>query len=124
MEGDDLSYQRSLEMHPQMLELSDKHELPEEAIDEEGNRWNVSMHLSIHTALENQLAQNEPEGIADLALKMEAEGILGAHEVRHAIMDALATSIWKTQRDKVPFDEKTYMADIDESYRMFCDAKK
>ena len=75
-EADDLSYQRSLEMHPELLELSLVEKLPEEAIDENGNVWSVDMHLNIHGVLENQLAQNEPEGIANVALKMEAEGIL------------------------------------------------
>ena len=40
------------------------------------------------------------------------------------IMNSLANSIWKIQRDKVPFDDKAYMADIEKSYRLFCDAKK
>lgn len=124
MSEEDFSYQRVLEMHPELLELSDAGRFPEEAIDENGNVWNVNAHLSIHTALENQLAKNEPEGITDVALKMEADGILGSHEVRHVIMNSLANSIWKIQRDKVPFDDKAYMADIEEPYRLFCDAKK
>ncbi len=124
MDQESLSYQRSLEMHPELRELCLSDRLPEEAIDENGNVWNVNMHLNIHTALENQLAQNEPEGITDVALEMEAEGILGAHEVRHVIMNSLAKSIQKIQRDKVPFDEKAYMVDIKDSYRVFCDAKK
>jgi len=124
MEDESLSYERSLEMHPQLLELSRAGKLPDEATDENGEVWSVTMHLHIHATLENQLAQNKPEGIAELALKMEAEGILGAHEVRHVIMNSLANSIWKVQRDKVPFDDQAYMADIDESYRLFCDARK
>jgi len=123
-EHESLSYQRSLEMHPELLELSLSKELPEEAVDENGNVWGISMHLHIHATLENQLAQDSPKGIGDCALEMEADGILGAHEVRHVIMNSLANSIWKTQKDKVPFDEKAYMADIKESYRLFCDAKK
>ncbi len=124
LDQESISYQRSLDMHPELLKLSLSDRLPEEAIDENGNVWNVNIHLNIHAALENQLAQNEPEGITDVALKMEAEGILGAHEVRHVIMNSLANSIWKIQRDKVPFDEKAYMADIEDSYRLLCDAKK
>lgn len=117
-------YERSLEMHPVLLELDHAGELPEEAVDEDGNVWNVTMHLNIHAILENQLANNQPEGITEVALKMEAEHILSSHEVRHVIMNSIATSIWKLQRDKVPFDDQAYMADIDASYRLFCDAKK
>ena len=103
MEAEDLAYSRSLEMHPHLLELNYTKGLPDEAVDEDGEIWNVNLHLTIHAALENQLAQDEPKGIADLALKMESEGILGPHEVRHAIMNSLANSIWKVQTKKVPF---------------------
>ena len=124
MEQDDFSRQFTLEMHPDLLEIFDAGDLPDKAIDEQGNEWNVNAHLSFHTIVENQLAQDAPSGIVKQALKMESDGILGSHDVRHVIANAFAAHFSEMNNEDRAFDEQQYLAMISESYAEFCATKE
>ena len=122
---EDAGFDAASKMHPDMHQMvMDGKDLPEEIKDETGNVWSPRLHVAMHAAVENQLAIDEPVGIATLALKLEAEKILGAHEVRHVIMDALTVQIYEAQKNKKVFDSDQYMKDIPVHYQTFVDAKR
>ena len=108
-----------LEMHPDFLELQKKGQpLPDEVSGENGI-WNPRMHLAMHAAIENQLVRNEPEGIFDMACKMEAEGRIGSHQIRHAITDVFAGMVWSMQKENKLFDSDLYLKQIPERYEIY-----
>ena len=118
-------FDAALKMHPDMYQMTmDGKMLPEEIRDEAGNAWSPRLHVAMHAAVENQLAIDEPAGIAALALKLEGEQLLGAHEVRHAMMDALSVQVFEAQKNDRAFDEDQYMTDIPKRYQTFVDAKR
>ena len=112
-------------MHPDMHQMvMDGKDLPERIKDETGNVWSPRLHVAMHAAVENQLAIDEPAGIAALALKLEAEKIFGSHEVRHVIMDALTVQIYEAQKNKKAFNPDQFMKDISVHYQTCVDAKR
>ncbi len=69
---------------------------------------NPFLHLSLHLAIEEQLAINQPSGIEDLfrqLLKHHGD----RHAALHAVLDALAETLWRSQRDKTPLDSAVYL---------------
>jgi Domain of unknown function (DUF1841) len=72
-------------------------------------RWsNPFLHLSLHLAIEEQLAINQPPGIADLFRQLlNQRG--DKHAALHVVLDALAETLWRSQRDKSPLDSNVYL---------------
>jgi hypothetical protein len=66
------------------------------------------LHMGLHIAVREQIAIDRPPGIRDLhhALRLR----LGdEHAADHALMDALAETLWEAQRGGRPPDEKRYL---------------
>ena len=119
-DGDEM-YATVLAMHPDFEQIVlDGRSLPDELVGEDGEPWSPNLHLAIHEAVESQLANDDPKGILDVALAFEAEAKIGAHQIRHAIMNALTQQIWSMQHKKTDFDTDRYFRDIQASYREFC----
>src|SRR5436190_4263874 len=59
----------------------------------EGGELNPFLHLSLHLAIEEQLAIDQPRGIQarfrELAARMGSE-----HDAKHAVLECLGETIW------------------------------
>lgn len=111
------------EMHPDLNRMRLRGTLPDELVDEEGRAWNPRMHIDMHTIVERQLALNEPEGIADLAIQFEREKKLDSHEIRHVLAAAIGEQLWHMMKQRQLFDSQRYFRDIRRLYNEFLNAK-
>jgi Domain of unknown function (DUF1841) len=69
---------------------------------------NPFLHLSMHMAIEEQLAIDQPPGIrAAFEKLLVREG--SEHEAKHRIMDCLAETLWQAQRQGVAPDTQRYL---------------
>jgi hypothetical protein len=96
-------------MHPDyhaMLESPERH-LARDYRPEEGD-INPFLHLSLHLAVAEQLAIDQPPGIvAQFARLRAARG--DEHEALHAIVECLAEVIWQAQRTGTGPDATLYL---------------
>ena len=111
------------EMHPDLNRMRLSGTLPEELVDGEGNVWSPSMHIDWHIIIERQLANNDPDGVADRAIHYEREGILDSHEIRHVLAAAVSEQSWYMAKEGCLFDSQRYFADIERMYARFVQAK-
>lgn len=69
---------------------------------------NPFLHMSLHMALEEQLAINQPAGIVSLFDRLvKARG--ARHDALHEALECLAETLWRAQRDGVPPDAAFYL---------------
>lgn len=74
----------------------------------ESGRQNPFLHMGLHLAIREQVATNRPAGIADIHRKLTAK--LGdAHAAEHTMLEALAETLWESQRDNRAPDEQAYL---------------
>ena len=77
----------------------------------EGTENNPFLHLSLHLAIEEQRAIDQPRGIcllyAELCTKYQNE-----HTAQHKVMEALAETIWYAQRYGSMLDTERYLSAI------------
>ena len=70
---------------------------------------NPFLHLTLHLAVAEQLAIDQPPG-----LRAEFERIRAArgdeHEALHALLDCLGEVVWHAQRHRTPPDARIYLA--------------
>lgn len=96
-------------LHPEYHELLTR---PEESTQSdytpESGQMNPFLHLSLHLAIEEQLAIDQPAGI-----RAEFQRILARqkdrHEALHKILECLGESVWRAQRDGAPMDGTAYL---------------
>ena len=70
---------------------------------------NPFLHLSLHVALEEQLAIDQPPGIASrFAALVARHG--ERHAALHAAIECLAETVWRAQRNNAPPDADAYLA--------------
>ena len=73
-----------------------------------GASENPFLHMGLHLAVREQLAIDRPPGIRDLHHTLQVR--LGdAHGAEHALMEALAETLWQAQRDGRTPDETHYL---------------
>lgn len=69
---------------------------------------NPFLHLSLHLAIEEQLAIDQPRGISAHFERIAlASG--SAHEAKHALLDCLAETLWLAQRAGAAPDQAWYL---------------
>lgn len=74
----------------------------------ERGEQNPFLHMGLHLAIREQVATNRPAGITDLHRALSAK--LGdAHAAEHAMLDPLAETLWESQRNNTPPDERAYL---------------
>ena len=74
----------------------------------ESAQANPFLHLSLHLAIEEQLAIDQPPGIAaEFARLTASRG--GRHEALHAVLECLGETVWRSQRDAAPVDAAAYL---------------
>jgi hypothetical protein len=96
-------------MHPEyhaLLEDGDRHLERDWAPD--GGATNPFLHLSLHLAVAEQLAIDQPPG-----LRAEYERIAAAcgdeHEALHAVLECLGETMWQAQRLGTGPDATVYL---------------
>jgi Domain of unknown function (DUF1841) len=74
----------------------------------ERGKTNPFLHLSMHLAIAEQIAINQPVGIkpayAQIAQKTDS-----FHEAAHCIMECLGQTVWQSQRSGLPPDGAAYL---------------
>jgi hypothetical protein len=69
---------------------------------------NPFLHMSLHLALEEQLAIDQPPGVVrrfqDLVTRFQDR-----HEALHEALECLAEMMWRSQRDRAPPDAAAYL---------------
>jgi len=69
---------------------------------------NPFLHMGLHLAVREQIAIDRPPGIRELQRSLEAR--LGdLHGAEHALMEALAETLWEAQRSGKSPDEAHYL---------------
>jgi hypothetical protein len=74
----------------------------------EGGRENPFLHMSLHLAIQEQVATDRPRGIAPLYHRLVASAG-SAHAAEHRMLEVLATEIWDAQRAGRAPDEAAYL---------------
>jgi hypothetical protein len=71
-------------------------------------RENSFLHMGLHIAVREQVAIDRPPGIRELHHRLSAH--LGdTHGAEHALMEALAETLWDAQRCGRPPDQSRYL---------------
>lgn len=65
----------------------------------EHGETNPFLHISMHIAIQEQIAIDQPQGIRDAHQKLTAK-LGSAIDAEHEIMDCLAEMIWQAQQSK------------------------
>lgn len=96
-------------LHPEYHALLDA---PDKALEREwtpeGGETNPFLHLSLHLAIEEQLSINQPPGITALFNKLLTQRG-DRHEALHIVLEGLAETLWRSQRDQKPLDGAAYL---------------
>lgn len=69
---------------------------------------NPFLHMALHLALHEQLATDRPAGIRAVAQRLRLR-YPEPHALEHYMIDCLAETIWRSQRDATPPDEAAYL---------------
>ena len=102
-----------LAMHPEyhrLLESGDD-ALSREFAPEDG-AINPFLHLSLHLAVAEQLAIDQPPGIRAHYLRLvTARG--GPHDAAHALVECLGETLWNAQRSGATVDAADYLGCVE-----------
>ncbi|MCX7141957.1 MAG: DUF1841 family protein [Proteobacteria bacterium] len=74
----------------------------------EAGETNPFLHMSMHLAIEEQLSVDQPPGIKSEFTRLAAKAG-DRHAACHAIMECLAETIWRAQRDGAAPDSQAYL---------------
>jgi len=77
--------------------------------DPAGATANPFLHMGLHLAVREQLSIDRPPGIRELAGRLEVR-LGNRHDAEHALMEALAETLWEAQRAGRAPDEGHYLA--------------
>jgi Domain of unknown function (DUF1841) len=78
----------------------------------ENGETNPFLHISMHIAIQEQIAIDQPRGITEAHLKLSNK-LGSALEAEHQIMDCLAEMIWQAQQTKSAPSAKIYLSCIE-----------
>ncbi len=73
-----------------------------------GAAENPFLHMGLHLAVREQLSIDRPPGIRELHHSLQAR-FGDAHDAEHALMEALAETLWEAQREGRAPDERHYL---------------
>lgn len=97
--------------HPEYHALLGSHDAVQADFSVEHGDTNPFLHLGLHLSIAEQLSIDQPPGIRaayrTLSLRLGSE-----HDAAHRLMDALAETIWQSQRDRTPLDAEAYLERI------------
>jgi hypothetical protein len=69
---------------------------------------NPFLHMGLHMAVREQVAVDRPPGVRDLLGRLQTR-VGSAHDAEHALMEALAETLWEAQRDGRTPDVARYL---------------
>ncbi len=97
-------------LHPEYHSLlEDRSRSLEREWTPESGQVNPFLHLSLHLAVAEQLAIDQPPGIrAEFERLRAAKG--DEHEALHAVLECLGEVVWQSQRLGTPPDADLYLA--------------
>ena len=93
------------EYHP-ILETPERH-LQRDYAPESGS-VNPFLHLSLHLAVAEQLAIDQPPGIRSHFERLRLSRA-DEHAALHALLECLGETLWQAQRLNAPPDERLYL---------------
>ena len=70
---------------------------------------NPFLHMGLHMAVREQVAIDRPPGVRDLHRRLQAQ-CGDVHGAEHALMEALAETLWEAQTAGRPADESHYLS--------------
>ena len=96
-------------LHPEYHALlSERERNIERDYPPESGAINPFLHLSLHLSIAEQLAIDQPPGIADLL-----KALVAKHDDRHAalhdVLECLGESVWQANRSGSPPDQNAYI---------------
>lgn len=74
---------------------------------------NPFLHMSMHVAIREQLAINQPIGILQCFTQLKKKLQGDEHEAMHQTMECLAEMLWFSQRNQTPPDATIYLDCMD-----------
>lgn len=89
--------------------LADAAAAEREWTPEEGT-MNPFLHLSLHLAIAEQLAIDQPPGIRAAFTRLTAR--MDAHAAQHVLLEALGEVVWAAQQQGVMPDHESYLEKI------------
>ena len=100
---------RVVALHPEYVQLleSGPAALERDYTPEEG-QTNPFLHMGLHLAIHEQLSTDRPAGIRALVIGLRSRWT-DMHALEHQMMECLAESLWRSQRDGIPPDEVEYL---------------
>ncbi len=96
-------------LHPEyhtVLEQPERYQ--EREYRPEAGATNPFLHMSMHLAIEEQLSIDQPPGIA-LEFARIAARCGDRHAACHEVMECLAETVWRAQRDGAAPDASAYL---------------
>jgi hypothetical protein len=96
-------------LHPEyhaMLETPERH-LQRDYMPESGS-VNPFLHLSLHLAVAEQLAIDQPPGIRAHFERLRTSRA-DEHAALHAVLECLGETLWQAQRQNAPPDGRVYL---------------
>ena len=96
-------------LHPEyhaIVEAPERH-LERDFVPESG-AVNPFLHLSLHLAVAEQLAIDQPRGIRAHFERLRASRD-DEHAALHALLECLGETLWQAQRLNTPPDERVYL---------------
>lgn len=102
--------------HPEYHALLDSPDAIGREFTPEGGETNPFLHLSLHLAVRDQVATDRPPGIAAL-YRAFASALGDEHAAQHRLLERLAETLWRAQRDGALPDEQAYLAALRDDLR-------
>ena len=98
-----------VDRHPEYHRvLADRNHFIDHEWTPEQGETNPFLHLSLHLAVQEQLAIDQPPGLRAAWQGLLESGI-DRHAADHRVIDALAETIWESQRNGLPPDGAAYL---------------
>ena len=90
----------------------------------EGGETNPFLHLSLHLSIQEQVAIDQPFGIALIHQRLCAKYAGDWVQAEHAMMEALVETIWQAQRYHQGLDVNAYMTRLRQLLAMGAEDEK
>jgi Domain of unknown function (DUF1841) len=110
LNGDDRRTAAAMAEHPEYAHLWERlDQLSDAEITRDGT--NPILHITMHAAVESQIAGGEPPETAQTVASLERIG-LSHHEAVHRVASVLTDEIWHMMNERRPFDPSRYTAGL------------
>ena len=94
-------------MHPEYHEEVASDNLDKDYLPD-GGQTNPFLHMGLHLAVREQVSTDRPAGIASVHRALTARRG-DVHAAEHAMIEALAETLWEAQSANLPPDEAKYL---------------